>query len=66
MEELVGALRRGETLEPVMTGPMWLAPYHEGERFVPASVQEMLVELAAGLRSGRVVTNVAREKPSDQ
>lgn len=58
-------VREGET-GPVIVGPMILSPYHGSERFIPDSVQKMLVELAAGLRSGRVVTNVPEEKPEGQ
>ena len=66
VEELVGSFNKEAKPEPVLAGPMELAPYHEGGRFIPASVQDMLVELAAGLRSGKVVTNVATERPEEQ
>lgn len=66
VEELARSLHSDAQAEAVLIGPMGLAPYHEAERFIPASVQEMLVELAAGLRSGKVVTNVAPERPEGQ
>jgi len=46
-----------------MQGSMELAPYHDSEPFVPASIQTELVELKLALRNGRIATNVAPEKP---
>jgi basic membrane protein A len=51
------------TLLGALAGSMQLAPYHNAEHFVPADLQERLLELQIKLKSGEIKTNITSEKP---